>query len=193
MANSASAVAVKGGEAVRQVVDTMVSIETASKKISEVVSVIDSIAFQINILALNAAVEAARAGEQGRGFAVVAAEVRNLAQRAAAAAKEIKLLVGESVQTVSVGTTMVAHAGATMDEIVASVARVTHIIGDISAANRDQTAGILQVNQAIAEIDQATRENAALVEQAAAAAQALQDQARHQAGLTRKFRIVTRA
>ena len=177
LATSASKVAVRGGEVVAQVVGTMDSINASSKKIVDIISVIDSIAFQTNILALNAAVEAARAGEQGRGFAVVAAEVRNLAQRSAAAAKEIKGLINDSVQTVGAGSALVATAGETMHEIVASVKRVTDIMGEITAASREQGAGIEQVNQAIAQMDQVTQQNAALVEEAAAAAESLQDQA----------------
>ena len=177
LAVSASQVAVRGGEVVARVVGTMDSINASSKKIVDIISVIDSIAFQTNILALNAAVEAARAGEQGRGFAVVAAEVRNLAQRSASAAKEIKGLINESVQTVGAGSTLVATAGETMTEIVASVRRVTDIMSEITAASREQGAGIEQVNQAIAQMDQVTQQNAALVEEAAAAAESLQDQA----------------
>jgi methyl-accepting chemotaxis protein len=176
-AGSASDVAIKGGTVVSQVIETMASIHVSSKKIVDIISVIDGIAFQTNILALNAAVEAARAGEQGRGFAVVAAEVRNLAQRAAGAAKEINGLIAESVDKVAVGTKLVDQAGATMDEIVESVKRVTDIMGEITAASQEQTTGIEQVNQAINQMDQVTQQNAALVEQAAAAAQSLQDQA----------------
>jgi methyl-accepting chemotaxis protein len=174
---SASSVAVKGGAVVAQVVDTMGSIKTSSGKIVDIIGVIDGIAFQTNILALNAAVEAARAGEQGRGFAVVATEVRNLAQRSASAAKEIKTLIGDSVEKVDQGAKLVDQAGATMEEIVASIRRVTDIMGDISAASREQTVGIEQVNQAIGQMDQVTQQNAALVEEAAAAAASLQDQA----------------
>ncbi|VTU15576.1 methyl-accepting chemotaxis protein [Variovorax sp. RA8] len=177
LAVSASEVAVKGGEVVSQVVDTMASIHASSKKIVDIIGVIDGIAFQTNILALNAAVEAARAGEQGRGFAVVASEVRNLAQRSAAAAKEIKGLIDDSVGKVGAGTTLVGEAGRTMEEIVASVRRVTDIMGEITAASQEQTAGIEQVNQAIAQMDQVTQQNAALVEEASAAAQSMQEQA----------------
>ncbi len=177
LAQSASAVAIKGGAVVAQVVGTMGSINASSKKIVDIIAVIDGIAFQTNILALNAAVEAARAGEQGRGFAVVAAEVRSLAQRSAGAAKEIKTLIGDSVEQVNVGAKLVDQAGATMDEIVASVKRVTDIMCEISAASHEQSAGIEQVNQAIGHIDEMTQQNAALVEQAMAAAASLQDQA----------------
>jgi methyl-accepting chemotaxis protein-2 (aspartate sensor receptor) len=177
LALSASEVALKGGDVVSQVVDTMASIHASSKKIVDITGVIDGIAFQTNILALNAAVEAARAGEQGRGFAVVAAEVRNLAQRSAAAAKEIKGLIDDSVGKVDAGTALVGQAGRTMEEIVGSVKRVTDIIGEISAASHEQTSGIEQINQAITQMDQVTQQNAALVEEASAAAQSLQEQA----------------
>ncbi|SFB24855.1 methyl-accepting chemotaxis protein [Collimonas sp. OK607] len=177
LAVSASGVAIKGGGVVSQVVETMGSINTSAKKIVDIIGVIDSIAFQTNILALNAAVEAARAGEQGRGFAVVASEVRSLAQRSAAAAKEIKTLIGDSVEKVDVGVKLVDQAGTTMGEIVDSVKRVTDIMSEIAAASEEQTAGIEQVNQAIMQMDQVTQQNAALVEEAAAAAASLQDQA----------------
>ncbi|RST47229.1 methyl-accepting chemotaxis protein [Variovorax sp. MHTC-1] len=177
LAVSASEVAVKGGSVVSQVVDTMGSINASSRKIVDIIGVIDGIAFQTNILALNAAVEAARAGEQGRGFAVVASEVRNLAQRSAAAAKEIKTLIGDSVEKVEEGSKQVAEAGRTMDEIVDSVKRVTDIMGEITAASQEQTQGIEQINQAITQMDQVTQQNAALVEEASAAAQSLQEQA----------------
>ena len=173
----ASDVAVRGGKVVSQVVDTMESINASAKKIVDIIGVIDGIAFQTNILALNAAVEAARAGEQGRGFAVVASEVRNLAQRSAAAAKEIKTLIGDSVDKVDAGSKLVNQAGATMDEIVSSVRRVTDIMAEISTASAEQEAGIEQINHAIAEMDSVTQQNAALVEQAAAAASSLQEQA----------------
>ncbi len=177
LAASASEVAVRGGTAVSQVVDTMGSINASSRKIVDIISVIDGIAFQTNILALNAAVEAARAGEQGRGFAVVASEVRSLAQRSAAAAKEIKVLIDDSVGKVGAGSQQVAEAGRTMEEIVASVRRVTDIMGEIASASQEQTSGIEQINQAITQMDQVTQQNAALVEEAAAAAASLQDQA----------------
>ncbi|MBT2337256.1 HAMP domain-containing protein [Variovorax paradoxus] len=177
LALSASEVAVKGGGVVNQVVDTMASINASSKKIVDIIGVIDGIAFQTNILALNAAVEAARAGEQGRGFAVVASEVRSLAQRSGAAAKEIKGLIDDSVDKVEAGSRQVAEAGRTMDEIVDSVKRVTDIMGEITAASQEQSTGIEQVNQAIAQMDQVTQQNAALVEEAAAAAQSMQEQA----------------
>jgi len=177
LAAAASAVAVQGGEVVGQVVGTMNSITESSKKIVDIISVIDGIAFQTNILALNAAVEAARAGEQGRGFAVVAAEVRNLAQRSAAAAKEIKTLINDSVDKVESGSTLVATAGKTMADIVASVQRVTDIMSEITAASQEQSAGIEQVSQAVMQMDKVTQQNAALVEQAAAAAESMQEQA----------------
>jgi methyl-accepting chemotaxis protein len=176
LAASASEVAQRGGEVVAKVVDTMASINGSSKKIVDIIGVIDGIAFQTNILALNAAVEAARAGEQGRGFAVVASEVRTLAQRSAAAAKEIKLLIDDSVSKVDAGAKLVDHAGETMGEIVTSVRRVTDIIGEISNASLEQTAGIEQINMAISQMDQVTQQNASLVEEAAAAAEAMQEQ-----------------
>jgi methyl-accepting chemotaxis protein len=189
MALSASEVASKGGAMVAQVVDTMASINQSSRKIVDIISVIDGIAFQTNILALNAAVEAARAGEQGRGFAVVATEVRNLAQRSAAAAKEIKELIGASVVQVDAGSVLVAGAGATMDEVLASVRRVTDIMAEISAASIEQTGGIEHVNQSIGKMDEVTQQNAALVEEASAAAEALQEQAADLARSVRLFKL----
>jgi methyl-accepting chemotaxis protein len=177
LAASASQVASKGGEVVAQVVQTMDSINASSKKIADIISVIDGIAFQTNILALNAAVEAARAGEHGRGFAVVASEVRTLAQRSAAAAKEIKVLIDGSVAQVDAGTQLVDQAGATMQDIVQSIRRVTDIMGEISAASHEQSAGIEQINHAVSEMDSVTQQNAALVEEASAAAAAMQQQA----------------
>ncbi|WP_317205906.1 methyl-accepting chemotaxis protein, partial [Janthinobacterium sp.] len=177
LAASASGIALKGGAVVGEVVGTMASINESSKKIVDIIAVIDGIAFQTNILALNAAVEAARAGEQGRGFAVVASEVRNLAHRSAAAAKDIKTLIGDSVEKVEAGSRLVNEAGTTMADIVASITRVTDIMGEITAASQEQSAGIEQVNQAIAQMDQVTQQNAALVEEAAAAAESMQDQA----------------
>ncbi|WP_413436800.1 methyl-accepting chemotaxis protein [Sulfuriferula sp. GW1] len=188
---SASDVAVKGGKVVGQVVDTMTSIKDSSRKIADIISVIDGIAFQTNILALNAAVEAARAGEQGRGFAVVAAEVRNLAQRSAGAAKEIKSLIEDSVDKVDVGGKLVDEAGKTMEEIVNSVKRVTDIMSEIAAASQEQSSGIEQVNQAVGQMDEATQQNAALVEQAAAAAESLQDQAAKLAQAVSVFNLGT--
>ncbi len=177
LAQSASTVAVKGGEVVAQVVDTMKGINDSSRKIADIISVIDGIAFQTNILALNAAVEAARAGEQGRGFAVVASEVRSLAGRSADAAKEIKQLITDSVTRVEQGSALVDQAGATMDEVVASIRRVTDIMGEISAASSEQSAGVAQVGEAVTQMDQATQQNAALVEEMAAAAGSLRSQA----------------
>jgi methyl-accepting chemotaxis protein len=177
LARSASEFAVQGGRVVSQVVDTMAAINESSRKIVDIISVIDGIAFQTNILALNAAVEAARAGEQGRGFAVVAAEVRNLAQRSAAAAKEIKELISNSVEKVDAGSKLVDQAGSTMDEVVTSVKRVSDIINEIASASYEQTSGIEQVNVAVTEMDSVTQQNAALVEEAAAAAGFLQEQA----------------
>ena len=177
LAQSAADVAGKGGSVVAQVVETMTSINASSKKIVDIIAVIDAIAFQTNILALNAAVEAARAGEQGRGFAVVAAEVRTLAQRSAGAAKEIKQLIGDSVERVDAGARLVDTAGATMRDIVASVHRVTDIMGEISMASGEQLSGIEQVNAAIVQMEHVTQENAALVEQASAAAAAMRERA----------------
>ncbi|WP_310732259.1 methyl-accepting chemotaxis protein [Ideonella sp. A 288] len=177
LAQGASAVAIKGGEVVAQVVDTMKSINDASKKIADIIGVIDGIAFQTNILALNAAVEAARAGEQGRGFAVVASEVRSLASRSAEAAREIKGLIGVSVERVEQGTALVDQAGTTMAEVVASIRRVTDIVVEISAASSEQSAGVSQVGEAVGQMDQVTQQNAALVEQSAAAAESLKGQA----------------
>jgi len=189
LASSASEVAVKGGAVVSQVVSTMGSINESAKKIADIIGVIDGIAFQTNILALNAAVEAARAGEQGRGFAVVASEVRSLAQRSAAAAKDIKGLINDSVEKVDAGTKLVDQAGASMSEIVDSVRRVTDIISEIAAASEEQTAGIEQVNQAIGQMDEVTQQNAALVEQAAAAAESLQDQSANLAETVSAFKL----
>ncbi|KQW65398.1 methyl-accepting chemotaxis protein [Methylibium sp. Root1272] len=177
LALGASTVAVKGGDVVGQVVDTMKGINDSSKKIADIIGVIDSIAFQTNILALNAAVEAARAGEQGRGFAVVASEVRNLAQRSADAAKEIKSLINASVERVAQGSALVDQAGATMSEVVSSIRRVTDIMGEISSASKEQSAGVAQVGEAVTQMDQATQQNAALVEESAAAAESLKAQA----------------
>ena len=189
LALSASEVAIKGGAVVARVVDTMGAINASSIKIVDIIGVIDGIAFQTNILALNAAVEAARAGEQGRGFAVVASEVRNLAQRSAAAAKEIKTLIDDSVQQVDSGAKLVDQAGATMDEIVASVKRVTDIMGEITCASQEQTSGIEQINQAVIQMDNVTQQNAALVEEAAAAAASLQDQTADLAQVVSVFRL----
>ena len=189
LAAGASEIAVRGGVVVSKVVATMSSISDSSKKIVDIISVIDGIAFQTNILALNAAVEAARAGEQGRGFAVVASEVRNLAQRSAAAAKEIKTLINDSVEKVAAGTDLADKAGKTMDEVVSSVKRVTDIMAEISAASVEQSSGIEQVNQAITQMDDVTQQNAALVEQAAAAAESLEEQAEQLSELIRTFKL----
>ena len=177
LAQSASAIAIKGGEVVAQVVDTMKGINDSSRRIADIIGVIDGIAFQTNILALNASVEAARAGEQGRGFAVVAAEVRNLAVRSAEAAKEIKGLITTSVERVEQGSVQVDQAGTTMSEVVAGIKRVTDIMGEISAASAEQSSGVGQVGEAVMQMDQATQQNAALVEEMAAAATSLKDQA----------------
>jgi len=191
LAAGASAIAVKGGEVVAQAVTSMYSINDSSKKIADIIGVIDSIAFQTNILALNAAVEAARAGEQGRGFAVVASEVRTLAQRSAAAAREIKTLITDSVTRVEDGTRLVDEAGKAMEQIVTSVKQVTDIVAGIAAASQEQTSGIEQVNQAIMQMDQMTQQNAALVEQAAAAAESMQDQAQSLSRAVSIFRLST--
>ena len=190
MAAEASNVANKGGEVVSQVVITMSDINTSSKKIVDIISVIDSIAFQTNILALNAAVEAARAGEQGRGFAVVAAEVRSLALRSASAAKEIKQLIGDSVEKVAIGTKQVQQAGETMEEIVLAVKMVTDIVNEIASASQEQSAGIDQVNNAITQMDEVTQQNAALVEQAAAATAQLESKAQELTSTTHMFTLV---
>ena len=189
LAAQASEVALRGGSVVARVIDTMGSITASSKKIVDIIGVIDGIAFQTNILALNAAVEAARAGEQGRGFAVVASEVRNLAQRSAGAAKEIKSLIGDSVDKVREGSTLVEQAGVTMEEVVASVRRVTDIMGEITSASQEQSAGIAQVNTTILEMDETTQQNAALVEEAAAAAASMQDQAASLARVVSVFKL----
>ncbi|MCX7217444.1 MAG: methyl-accepting chemotaxis protein, partial [Burkholderiales bacterium] len=189
LAASASEIAIKGGSVVAEVISTMGVINASSQKIVDIISVIDGIAFQTNILALNAAVEAARAGEQGRGFAVVASEVRNLAQRSASAAKEIKTLINDSVESVQHGTQLVDQAGVTMNEIVESVRHVTDIMAEITAATSEQTAGIEQINLAISEMDNVTQQNAALVEQAAAAAAAMQDQADNLAQVVSVFKV----
>jgi len=189
LAAAASSVAARGGAVIEQVVGTMDAINASSARINDIIGVIDGIAFQTNILALNAAVEAARAGEQGRGFAVVASEVRNLAQRSAAAAKEIKGLIGDSSGKVADGSRLVAEAGATMAEIVDSVRRVTDIMTEISAASLEQTEGIEQINQAVAQMDEGTQQNAALVEEAAAAAAALREQSTRLAQAVSVFRI----
>jgi methyl-accepting chemotaxis protein len=189
LAASASQVAGKGGAVVSQVVTTMASINDSSKKIVDIIAVIDGIAFQTNILALNAAVEAARAGEQGRGFAVVASEVRSLAQRSATAAKEIKELIDDSVSKVDTGSKLVNEAGTTMQEIVQSIQRVTDIMSEITAASTEQSAGIEQINQAVTEMDNVTQQNAALVEEASAAAQAMQDQAAKLMSVVSRFKL----
>ncbi|MDO0846736.1 methyl-accepting chemotaxis protein [Xanthomonas campestris pv. campestris] len=191
LAIGAAGVASQGGHVVSQVVDTMSGIQTSSKKIAEIISVIDGIAFQTNILALNAAVEAARAGEQGRGFAVVASEVRTLAQRSAGAAKEIKHLIDDSVGKVTQGAALVDQAGKTMADIVSSVQRVTDIMGEISAASQEQSAGIEQVNQTVTQMDEATQQNAALVEEATAAARSMEDQAQQLTEAVALFRLST--
>ncbi|MFA0922546.1 methyl-accepting chemotaxis protein [Xanthomonas fragariae] len=193
LAIGAASVASQGGAVVGKVVETMAGIETSSKKIADIISVIDGIAFQTNILALNAAVEAARAGEQGRGFAVVASEVRTLAQRSSAAAKEIKDLIGDSVQRVADGSQLVDQAGKTMAEIVSSVQRVTDIMGEISAASQEQSASIEQVNQTVTQMDETTQQNAALVEEATAAARAMEEQAQQLTETVAVFKVAAQA
>jgi len=190
LVGSTAEVAVKGGEVVGQVIDTMASIKESSRKIADIIGVIDGIAFQTNILALNAAVEAARAGEQGRGFAVVASEVRNLAQRSASAAKEIKGLIEDSVGKVEAGGKLVDETGEAMDEIVNSVKRVTDIMGEIAVASQEQSSGIEQINQAVGQMDEMTQQNAAVVEEAAAASESLQEQAFKLSQLVASFRLV---
>jgi methyl-accepting chemotaxis protein/methyl-accepting chemotaxis protein-1 (serine sensor receptor) len=189
LASSASMIAIKGGEAVGEVVSTMSGISESSKKIADIIGVIDGIAFQTNILALNAAVEAARAGEQGRGFAVVASEVRTLAQRSAAAAKEIKELITDSVHKVEGGTKLVNEAGETIGEAVAAVKRVADIMGEITAASQEQSSGIEQINHAVTQMDHVTQQNAALVEEAAAAADSMQQQVQTLARTVAVFKI----
>jgi len=189
LAIAASEVATQGGAVVGEVVTTMNAINESSKKIVDIITVIDGIAFQTNILALNAAVEAARAGEQGRGFAVVAGEVRTLAQRSAAAAKEIKELIGKSVANVDTGAKLVDQAGTTMEQVVNSIRRVTDIMGEITSASQEQTGGIEQVNGAIGQMDQVTQQNAALVEEAAAAAASMEDQAARLADVVSVFKL----
>jgi len=189
LARSASTIATEGGEVVGQVVETMKAINDSSKKISDIIQVIDGIAFQTNILALNAAVEAARAGEQGRGFAVVATEVRNLAQRSADAAKEIKTLISNSVEKVENGTALVARAGSTMTEVVTAIRRVTDIMGEVSAASNEQSAGVAQVGEAVTQMDQTTQQNAALVEESAAAADSLKVQAQQMLEAVAVFKL----
>jgi len=189
LATNASSVAVKGGEVVARVVDTMKGINEASRKISDIISVIDGIAFQTNILALNAAVEAARAGEQGRGFAVVASEVRSLAGRSAEAAREIKTLINTSVERVEQGTMLVDQAGTTMTEVVSSIRRVTDLMGEISAASNEQAAGVAQVGEAVTQMDQVTQQNAALVEEMAAAATSLKSQAQDLVQMVSVFKL----
>jgi methyl-accepting chemotaxis protein len=188
-AMSASTVATQGGQVVGQVIDRMSTIQTSSKKIADIIGVIDGIAFQTNILALNAAVEAARAGEQGRGFAVVASEVRSLAQRSATAAKEIKSLIDASVNQVDEGSKMVEQAGVTMKQVVSSIKRVSEIVAEISASSREQSMGIEQVNSAILQMDDSTQRNAAMVEQGTASARALQDQAKQLTEVVRSFAL----
>ncbi len=191
LAIGAAGVASQGGAVVANVVTTMSAIAVSSKKIAEIISVIDGIAFQTNILALNAAVEAARAGEQGRGFAVVASEVRTLAQRSAGAAKEIKHLIDDSVGKVTEGSLLVHQAGTTMSDIVASVQRVTDIMGEIAAASQEQSSGIEQVNRTITQMDEATQQNAALVEEATAAARTMEEQAGQLALTVARFTLET--
>jgi methyl-accepting chemotaxis protein len=193
LAQSASTIAIEGGNVVGQVVETMKGINESSRKISDIISVIDGIAFQTNILALNAAVEAARAGEQGRGFAVVASEVRSLAGRSAEAAKEIKMLINASVERVEHGTTLVDQAGATMAEVVSSIRRVTDIMGEISAASNEQALGVAQVGEAVTQMDQTTQQNAALVEEMAAAASSLKSQAHELVQAVAFFKLAARA
>ena len=192
LAQSASTIAIRGGEVVGQVVQTMKGINDASHKIADIISVIDGIAFQTNILALNAAVEAARAGEQGRGFAVVASEVRSLAGRSAEAAKEIKHLIGASVERVEQGTHLVDKAGATMTEVVTSIQRVTNIMAEISAASSEQSTGVTQMGQAVNQMDHATQQNAALVEEMAAAASSLKGRAQELVQVVAQFKLVRR-
>jgi methyl-accepting chemotaxis protein len=189
LARSASTVAVQGGDVVNEVVETMKGINEASRKISDIISVIDGIAFQTNILALNAAVEAARAGEQGRGFAVVASEVRSLAGRSAEAAREIKSLINTSVERVEAGTALVDRAGATMTEVVSSIKRVTDIVAEITAASSEQASGVAQVGEAVSQMDHATQQNAALVEEMAAAAISLKSQAQDLVQVVAAFKI----
>jgi methyl-accepting chemotaxis protein len=193
LAVGASGVAAKGGEVVGEVVGTMRRIDEASKRIADIIGVIDGIAFQTNILALNAAVEAARAGEQGRGFAVVAGEVRSLAQRSAQAAKEIKTLIGEGVDTVEHGSKLVSDAGKTMSDIVSQVRRVSDLIGEISAASLEQANGIGQIGDAVNQLDQVTQQNAALVEESAAAAESLKHQAAALAQTVAVFKVTPQA